>query len=475
MGYAPTAEQQAVIDTAKSLTSGGMIVQAGPGAGKTATIVAAGNAMPGRKGYYFAFNREIVDSVRKSLPSGMKAYTFNGYAQGRCQNSHAHRVNQKYRMSLADMADYLKLPEIELDDHRITRTQAASMVKRALVTFSKSGDWTPSGWHVSRVNALSPDEMKHVRNELSPYVKEAWADIESKSGKLDFNPGFYIKMWALKSYLSKISADYIVVDESQDVMASVIPVLLKQQKPLHLYGDEYQAINGWNGAEPLSPHFPDFTRLLLSRSFRWGNDVADIVNMWLRAMDADFEMEGTGTTTVGSLDNPDAILCRTNAGTIDEAIRELANNKSVCLIGDVDEFKRIATAALQLQANVPSDHYMFSGFTSWHEVAAFSASDDPAADEIKTWVKLIDAYGAQEISDMTHKLVPRENADVLISTAHKTKGREYGSVRVGNDFPDPDDTGKPLSREDMMLAYVTVSRCMTGLDLGSLAGQPSFS
>jgi hypothetical protein len=61
---------------------------------------------------------------------------------------------------------------------------------------------------------------------------------------------------------------------------------------------------------------------------------------------------------------------------------------------------------------------------------------------------------------------------VVISTAHKAKGREWSSVKIGTDFREPmNEDGSPTdpSRPECMLAYVSVTRAMEQLDRGSLA------
>ncbi len=64
-------------------------------------------------------------------------------------------------------------------------------------------------------------------------------------------------------------------------------------------------------------------------------------------------------------------------------------------------------------------------------------------------------------------------AEVVVSTAHKSKGLRWGKVRIGNAFRAPLDkqTGNPLPipRPDAMLAYVSITRAMGILNTGGLA------
>lgn len=476
MTFSPTAEQTEATDVFK--TGKSLVVQAGAGTGKTTVIKQFGNVSPNRKGYYFAFNKGIVESAAKSLPPSIKAYTIHGYAFGRKGRFYSSRINSKFRMSNKQTAEFLGLADIELSEHTLSAPKLASMVMRGVQDFCKSADWSISGYHVPYVMGLSSEEMKYLRSELDATMKLAWSDIQSTSGKLNFTHSHYVKLWALDPKMSRINADYVVFDEAQDVMGCVIPIL--QRRANHggqtiLVGDEYQSINEWNGASNSMGQFPDFTRKILSQSFRFGQEIADIANLWLNAMGADMNLTGTGHSEIGDVEFPDAILCRTNAGTIGEALREIENGQSVALLGNTEEFISVADAALSLQAGNSPDHPLFAAFSTWPEVQMFAKSGDIEADEIKTWVNLIDSYSAQAIKDMTSELVSPENADVTVTTAHKTKGLEFASVRVGADFPSSDDRTHPVTKADQMLAYVTVTRAMQSLDPGMLASPEDSS
>lgn len=468
--FKPTEKQAAAIKTAKSGTSS--ILQACGGAGKTAVIVEHGKQTPNRKGYYFSFNREIVDSVRSKLPPSMTAYTIHGYAMGRKGRFYNTRLNRKFKLTSAQQATELCLDDIDLGEHHLSAAKCASMVMRGISSFCKSSDWKISGYHIPYVSGLSGEEMNYLRQSLNPAMEDAWRDIENTNGKLNFDFMHYVKLWCLDYKSTNIAADYVVIDESQDVMACVIPVLqrrAKAGKQLWIVGDDYQAINEWNGAEPLQPYFPDFPRDVLDDSFRFGQPVAEIANLHLAAMGADMRVNGLGTSTVGPIESPTAILCRTNAATIAEAIGQLALDRKVALLGNTSQFTEVADSALALMAGRPAEHYLFAAFETWDQVRVFANSGEVEADEIKTWVKLIDDYGAQEIKDMTKALVDKDYADVIVSTAHKTKGCEYSSVRVGGDFPSADEMTRPPTNADHMLNYVTVTRAMNALEPGNLA------
>jgi superfamily I DNA/RNA helicase len=77
------------------------------------------------------------------------------------------------------------------------------------------------------------------------------------------------------------------------------------------------------------------------------------------------------------------------------------------------------------------------------------------------------------VIDIMDRLSPEEAAEVVVSTAHKAKGREWPAVRIAADFPEPrcSHNGQPtqVPRADAMLAYVAVTRARHILDPQGLA------
>jgi hypothetical protein len=56
-----------------------------------------------------------------------------------------------------------------------------------------------------------------------------------------------------------------------------------------------------------------------------------------------------------------------------------------------------------------------------------------------------------------------KDADVVVSTAHKAKGREWDVVRLGSDFSSPKD-GAMLGDSELRLLYVAATRASRHLD-----------
>jgi hypothetical protein len=76
-------------------------------------------------------------------------------------------------------------------------------------------------------------------------------------------------------------------------------------------------------------------------------------------------------------------------------------------------------------------------------------------------VDLVDRFGVQKLVEALRKVVSEAASDVVVSTAHRAKGREWSTVKLAGDFLHPQD----MDDEDLRLAYVSVTRAIDSLDM----------
>jgi superfamily I DNA/RNA helicase len=172
------------------------------------------------------------------------------------------------------------------------------------------------------------------------------------------------------------------------------------------------------------------------------------------------------------------VLCRTNIGAMAEVLRLLSAGRRVALTRGQHQLTQLALAARDLQSGRRTAHPELVLFPSWGELQDYAAHD-PAGRDLQPFVDLVDSHGTDTILNAVHQLTDEAHADVTVSTAHSAKGREWPTVRIGDDFPPPKDTDQtdaqgrpvpePVSDTDARLAYVAVTRARRHLDLGGLA------
>lgn len=473
----PTPEQQKVIDA--FTTDGNLVIEAGAGTGKTTTLKMLAAADPGRRGLYIAYNRAIADDARRDFPNSVKCATAHSLAFGAVGRQFKHRLNGP-RVPAWEVAKILGINEpLKLDDRYLSQTQVARLAMETLDWFCRSAAPAPDGWHVPRKPGLdSAGDMVILRSVLVPLASKAWQDITSTEGRLRFQHDHYLKMWQLSK--PRLAVDYVLLDEAQDanpVISSIVEGQAGAQRVL--VGDRSQAIYGWRGAVDAMQSFAADHRLALSQSFRFGPAIAHEANKWLSVLCADLRLTGFDriNSEVDHADLPDAVLCRSNAESIAQAMKAMAAGKSAAIVGGGSEIRRLAQAAITLKAGAGTDHPELFAFRTWGEVQDY-AENDPAGSDLKVFVQLIDSHGPDVVIDTVDRLVDERFAAVVVSTAHKAKGREWDTVKIASDFREPkkpiewdkDDPRLPeIPREDAMLAYVAVTRAKLTLDRSGLA------
>jgi hypothetical protein len=144
------------------------------------------------------------------------------------------------------------------------------------------------------------------------------------------------------------------------------------------------------------------------------------------------------------MDDPDAVLVRSNAGAIGEI---LASQGAGRIVGvpkgtKADLRKLVDTAAwLKGERGVPQQvHDDLAAFRTWAEVKkAAEKGDDP---KVTMLARIIDSYSTGQLRDMVDGLIEAGDGDtrkpdVVVTTAHKSKGLEWDRVKIGPDFRGP--------------------------------------
>ena len=461
----PTEEQIAIIEGAKHDTD--IAVEALAGTGKTTTLKLLADSKVGLKGTYVAFNKSIVDEAKSKFPSSVRCSTAHGLAYQAIGRDYASRLQSTQRLSFKHIAEWLEAGAFgfksSISNHVFEPAQMAQHAQATVRNFCKSIDPEISAQHVKMpviIGAHSPNAKAFVR-AVVPLANKIWADLLLQQGFMKFTHDHYLKMWQLGK--PTIGSDFILFDEAQDADPVMLDVVNSQSSSQLIYvGDQYQAIYEWRGAKNALSMVHVDEHLWLTQSFRFGRAIAAEANKYLKLLNSPKPVKGLGKidSHVRRLDNPDAILCRTNAGVISAIMGEQSRNRSVSIIGRPEELIGFAEACQKLISGGRTGHPELAPFLNWEGVRDFVDEYPDEAQEIRTMVKLVEGFGTQRLISSLHELVSEDRADVVISTAHRAKGREWNNVRLQGDFLHTDD----MDDEDLRLAYVAITRAKRTLD-----------
>jgi len=467
--FEPTEEQEVC---RKAFASGDdMVISAYAGSGKTATLSLLAADDKDSRIAFMAFNKSIATDAAKKFPDNTDCKT---------AHSHAYRAVMMGREGAA-YADRLSGPRIYAKQHAqilgirsglefgddvvLSPYNLAVKVQETVRNFCYSADTEPQWNHVPFVPGA---DMAELREFILPLARKMWAEKINPNGRVAFTHDDYFKIWSLSQ--PRLPYDVIMVDEAQDSNPALISVVANQRQAQKvLVGDANQQIYAWRGAVDAMTDFNAKHRCYLTKSFRFGEAVAEEANKWLTLLGNEVPLQGfeqMDSKVQAIVDDADAILCRTNAEAIHQAIRAGQVDKSYSIVGGTEDIKRFAeSAAVLMQGQTFGvKHPDLIAFKNWGAVKEFVEEEGGS---LKVLVKLIDEHGPEQIIDVCDRAVPEGRGEVTISTAHKAKGREWDRVKIATDFKEPvneDGSDGTLNRSEMMLAYVSVTRAQQVLD-----------
>jgi UvrD-like helicase C-terminal domain/AAA domain len=432
--HTPTDEQEQVLDA--FLSGGSVKVNAYAGTGKTSTLEMLAHSTD-RRGQYLAFNKDIVKEAKERFPSTVNCATTHSIAFHTAPSAFKANIGKMTgKMNANKLAELLEINKnwrVDKDNALRPRSQAA-IILETLRKFTQSASLEPTADHVPVKGSLlgMPEEtLKIVREFAVNGAKEVWKRMQTPEDVIPLGHDGYLKLWALSE--PTIAADFILLDEAQDTNPVVLDVLRKQSAQMIYVGDRFQQIYEWRGAVNAMEEIETDTSAQLAQSFRFGNEIAFAATNVLRLLGAEVPLRGNPMrdSRIGSTD-PQTILARTNANTITAIIQALDVGMRPYLVGGNKEIMQMLEGVCELKSGHPSDVPDFFGFDNWDAVVDFAKGGE--GEHLLTFVNLVQTRGEKQLMWALRKTVDEESSNITISTAHKAKGREWGRVRLMDDF-----------------------------------------
>lgn len=490
--FSPTEEQIHAIKTAHSGET--FVVDAVAGSGKTSTARRMCQALKGRV-LYLVYNSAAAKEAKDSFPSNTRVSTTSALAWEKYKDSYGDRIlgplvpGSRYarqgspRVPARETARLAGLKPVNLGNNtpKISEVTLAWLATDTIQKFCYSDDDKISEIHVPALPpVLDPLQIEVLRSEVTAAARKIWMDSLAVESKHRFSFDHIFKM--LVATKPDLGYDTIVVDEAQDSNWATLSLLKAQaNSQIIVVGDPAQQLYAWRGASDIMGEF-DGPRLSLSKSFRFGESIADEADKWLAHTDTNIRVTGNenmkSLVTEGGVKNPQGVLCRTNATVMVQAMHYLEHGQRVAVCGGTKALESLAAAASKLMSGEPTDHPELSAFKDWGELMAYT--DEPGGGDLKSLVHLINEYKVPGIIQACKELKDehRGNPDVVVSTGHKAKGREWDTVVVAEDFKEPKEEENPRTGEtypgkidhhSAMLHYVVVTRARRHLDRTGLS------
>lgn len=476
--FHPDTPEQAQVTNYKGSK---LVVIAFAGTGKTTTLIKYAIKNPTLRILYIAYNRAIADESKTKFPNNVTCMTAHSLAY--------HSVGREYRDKLKNN---LQLNDI-IDLFKLSRGtdgvyDFASEIMFGLNTFMSSADKKPEIWHLEDFGSktgFSPFWLEKAKN-TTYLIGEVWHSMCDKETTFPMTHDGYLKLYHVSQPDLAMRFGAILLDEAQDTTPVVASLVLEQDLATILVGDEHQQIYKWRGASNSlnSDYTKGADRLYLTNSFRFGPRVAMVANTLLAYKGEPKKVIGRGGVDEVLFKLPDdfkgqvCYLSRTVMGVIESAARAAAKRKKVFWvggknayqIGDAMDVYHLSTGN---KAKVKNKK-ISSEFRSFEQYkAAAVTTKDP---EMNRAARMVSTFGdnlpalLRRLDSLTVDDI--DEADVIVCTAHRSKGLEFETVVLNEDFPylfDKFYDDKPEVMDDEVnLLYVAVTRALKSLVINTI-------
>lgn len=450
-----TQEQKAIISDKSKI----LLVNAYAGTGKTSTLVEYCKKRRDKKILYLAYNSSMAkEAIRKFEGLNVKCVTIHSLAYEEIGKEYKDRLESDSSLKPFHLIKYFGN-----NDHKMVK-----MLMNVFQSFIFSTD---------SIEETVKKFSNQVPYEVLRKLPILWKDI-LRDKKMPFEHDFYLKLYQLSKPI--LDYDYILVDEAQDLNPTMLDIVFIQKSNktnLVFIGDSFQKIYGFrkciNALEMLSNH-PEAKTLFLSQTFRCPKNIVSIANPYLRLAGAKVDLishkDSIKKEPKKKLNEKkqECIICRTNAKIFEFAF--LNRDKKIHFVGSMKNYKfqDMVDLMLLFSKNKDCKQYIknpfFKNFDSSTEIINYAKESNDV--EIKAKIAMLSKLLSEKINPFEFlkqiKDFPAEQADYIITSAHKSKGLEWDHVYLEDDFLDIakelSDNKQMVSIEEVNLLYVAITR-----------------
>ena len=322
------------------------------------------------------------------------------------------------------------------------------------------------------------ERLDLLKEEIVVYAQKLWELKIDKNNEVPIEHDTYLKLWQLSNPVIS-GFDCILFDEAQDANPVILDVILKQTQRKFFVGDDFQNIYGFRGAQNAMDKVQADKDHFLTKSFRFGDKIAKLATAVLKDRDLKKPIQGNSEvpSKIAKVNRRKKYthIFRTNAGLLKEALRLSDTKSKVAVVGKIDG----------AVAKIRSAHFLFD--EKKEKVRDYEIKQYKDWDELETLAKKNDNFELITITEFVKEhrsavpslLKQLENsctysenqADVILTTGHKAKGREFDQVVLDSDFERRFmKDGKPkekVSVDESNLFYVALTRTILKLELSS--------
>lgn len=413
---------------AVKITSGPLLILAGPGSGKTKTLthriahLIANCGIKPDEILAVTFTNKAAKEMRSRLARLLERENswyfmpYMGTFHGICvkilrESGTAIQINEKF--VIYDESDRLGLVKRSMRDLNISDREVKPQLAVAVISSNKNK-------MISSAEAL--DQARSQRQKLLAMIYERYETMRQSANALDFDDLLLevVRLFRTKPKVRALWQErflHILVDEYQDTnyaQYQIVKMLVNEQRNICVVGDDWQSIYSWRGA--------DFTNIL------------NFKRDWPEAKEVKLEQNYRSTNNI--LQAAQRLIEQNQQRTDKKIWTEAGDGKPIDVIetrDEVDEANRVAEIVKQ----VALDGHSLADVAVLYRANAQSYQIEQAFVRYQIPHKVIGGvrfFDRKEIKDILAyiKLIyqPLDSASLL--RAINTPARGIGSVTVDN-------------------------------------------
>lgn len=436
-------------------------INAFAGTGKTSTLVQFAKSNLDMLFLYIAFNKSVEIEASNKFPTNVTCKTAHGLAFSKC--------GRTYYKKLDDLRENNVLEILHLNN-----LEEAKFTSETLQNYFHSADKIINDTHIPEI--AKKRYNSDVIPDFVPMAEYLFKEMKKLTSDVPMSHDGYLKLYQLTNPL--LHYDCIFLDEAQDISPVISDFVFSQNCPIILVGDRYQSIYSWRGAENVMQNLEFTKNFYLTQSFRFGHEIASLANSVLHIFHKEKkQLKGSDIPSIiGIVQGRHAIIARTNPSIFDFAV-ELYESYVLGFAGGIKNYnfgflRDISYLRSQKKAKI-KDIFVKS-FDSYYDLREYAHTVEDS--ELISCCRIVDKYG-NSIPSLIYKIGSRTvneliHADIILSTAHKSKGLEFKNVLLADDFYHLTDKGniievKKDNFEDINLIYVALTRAINTLQINN--------
>lgn len=449
-----------------------LLIQAAPGSGKSTLLREWCRGRPNNKILLLAFNKAVAkqleDNFKSELPN-VTVQTIHSLAHHATSHLHQGNIGDPTK---TDLKEFLQCSWNEVEKQQ-----------ELLRQFCASAS--------SRLSGRDGSRELHLHKTL-------WTHFASGNCHFRVPHNVYLKLFQLSPGLQEEAFqgyEIVVLDEAQDCTDCMLDLLSRGKFARVIACDPHQNIYQFNNVDGryLAKMGVNY-RMSLPQSFRFGNDIAQLLTRIARTSpapaDPTFQVRGMPElqTSLEVVEDPSraiqkllgenkkmTVLARKNSSLFFEAmnvIASLGENKSISFIGGFESFSENHLVP------VMDLFYLGQGCTDQIQSKFRNyLTNFPSLESLRSkcereqdmeWLPKFTIYdklrgqmmGPEKlealIRDIEEQVIPSQQADVVFSTVHQAKGLGFQNVVLLEDYLDE------ATQEEYNIFYVACSRVSTG-------------